>query len=140
MDKIGYVSNVENGFAEVEVQRISACGGGCKTCAGCDTPFLKVKLPNRIDAKKGDVVELQAHTRKVLKYTLIMYIIPITMFLFGIIMGVSILQRNNIEEYELLGFLIGLVFLVLSLFILRLVDRFAGEKKVTTIIMKRIVS
>lgn len=140
MDKIGLVSNVEDGFAEVEVRRISGCGGGCKTCSGCDTPSIKVKLSNDINAKTGDFVELQAHTKRVLKFTLIMYLVPFSMFLLGIVFGVNILEKNNVQAYELYGFLIGLISLTLSIFVLRLIDRYAGRKKITTIVMKRIVS
>ena len=54
MEQIGFVKNISKGKAEVEVKRISGCGGGCKSCGGCDTPTHVVFIKNKINAEIGD--------------------------------------------------------------------------------------
>lgn len=79
MEQIGYIRNTSNGMAEVEVRRISGCGGGsCSSCGGsCDVPSIIIKIENSIGAKPGgDYVEIKGQSNKIIRYALIVYMIP----------------------------------------------------------------
>lgn len=140
MEQVGFVRNVSDGKAEVEVRRISSCGGGCKSCSGCDTPVHLVSLSNDINAKVGDLVEIRAVAKDILKYTMIVYMIPFSMLLIGIIGGMKVLQSFEVANYEPLSFLIGVIFLALGYFIVKLFDNNIVNKEDETImVMTKII-
>lgn len=139
MEQVGFVKNISNGKAEVEVKRISGCGGGCKSCGGCDTPTHVVFIKNSIDAEIGDTVEIKGETKNILKYTLIVYMIPFTMLIIGITLGMKVLKNLEVSNQELLSFLIGLVFLAFGYFIVKIFDKKIEAKDDGTITMTRII-
>lgn len=139
MEQVGFVKNISKGKAEVEVKRISGCGGGCKSCGGCDTPSHTVFIKNNINAEIGDTVEIKGETKNILKYTLIVYMIPFAMLIIGITLGMKILKNLEVSNQEPLSFLIGLVFLALGYFIVKIFDRKIEEKDDSTITMTRII-
>ncbi len=139
MQRIGFVRKISNGKAEVELRRISGCGGNCKTCGGCDTPNHVVYLKNEIGAKAGDYVEIKGDTKKILKYTLIVYMIPFAMLIVGILLSLKILVSLEVENHELLSFIIGLIFLALGYLVVKLIDRKIAKRENGTIEMTRII-
>ena len=140
MEQIGYVRNISNGMAEVEVRRISSCGGGCSSCGGsCNVPSIVVSMENQIDAKPGDLVEIKAKSQKIIKYALIVYMIPFVMLLLGIILSMNLFQSMNIINYESYSFMVGLVFLGISFLIVRKIDKFIEKKDENVMEMVRIL-
>lgn len=140
MEQVGFVRKTFDDKVEIEVRRISACGENCKGCGGgCDVPKHIVILPNNIDAKVGDQVEIIGETKNLLKYTMIVYMIPFSMLLIGILLGIRVLKNLEISNYEPLSFLIGLIFLAIGYFIVRIIDRNIGKKEDNTITMTRII-
>lgn len=140
MEQVGFVKNVADGNAEVEVRRISSCGGGCKSCSGCDTPTHTVTLSNEINAQVGDTVEIRGVAKDILKYTMIVYMIPFVMLLIGIIGGMKVLQNYGVANYEPLSFLVGVVFLALGYFIVKLFDnRIEHKDDEIIIVMTKII-
>ncbi len=139
MDKIGRVIATADGVAKVAVHRTSGCKGGCKTCSGCDTPEMLVYLPNEISAMPGDTVEIVANNYRVLKYTIILYSIPLLSFILGIALSIGWFQSRSIDNYELYGFLIGVLCFALSLLILRVIDRKLGSQDADMMRMSRVI-
>lgn len=128
MDQVGYILGTENGKARVEVKRLSGCSGTCKSCSGCDTPSVVVDLDNSIGAKIGDRVEIKGKGNTILKYTFLIYMIPFAMLVIGLVAGITRFKSLGYANYELYGFLVGIIFLILSFGILKLVDNRAKSK------------
>ena len=104
MEQVGYVRKIIDDKAEVEVKRISSCGGGCSSCGGsCNVPSIIVVMNNLIDAEVGDYVEIKAKSKNIIKYALIVYMIPFVMLILGITLGMSLFQSMNISNYETCG-------------------------------------
>ncbi len=139
MDQIGFVRRISNGKAEIEVKRISGWGGGCKSCSGCDTPSHIVILPNKLDAKVGDQVELKGESRNILKYMLIIYMIPFSFLIAGIVGSMSFLKNNGVANYEPLSFLVGVVSMALGYFFVRIIDKKIAKNEDNLIKMVRII-
>lgn len=140
MEQLGYVRRIVDNIAEVEVRRITGCGGGCSSCGGgCSAPNIVVQLENRIGAKTGDFVEIRAKSKNIIKYALIAYMIPFTMLILGIVLGVNLFQSMDIDYYETLGFLMGIVFLTVSFIIVKLIDRSIKNKNENAMEMVRIL-
>ncbi|NLV89033.1 MAG: SoxR reducing system RseC family protein [Tissierellia bacterium] len=139
MEQVGLIRKVDKNKVEVEVRRISGCGGGCKTCSGCDTPSHIVIIPNTLNAKVGDLVELKGETKNILKYTMVVYMIPFGLLIFGILMGMTLLKSRGIDYYEPLSFLIGLVFMAFGYLIVKIVDKKIAEKEDDIVKMTKIL-
>ena len=140
MGQVGFVKDISDGKAKVEIKRISGCGGGCKTCGGCDTPSHMVVIKNSINAEVGDMVEIRGESKNLLKYTMIVYMIPFSMLMIGIIGGMQVLKNFGISNYEPLSFLVGLVFLALGYFIVKLYDtKISNKEDDETIVMTKVI-
>ena len=140
MEQVGYVRKIIDDKAEVEVKRISSCGGGCSSCGGsCNVPSITVVMNNLIDAEVGDYVEIKAKSKNIIKYALIVYMIPFVMLILGITLGMSLFQSMNISNYETYGFIIGLIFLIISFIIVRRIDKSIEKKNENTMEMVRII-
>ncbi len=138
MEQVGLVTNINGNMAEVEVKRVSACGHSCSDCSGeCSVPGIKVELLNTLNVKEGDYVEIQGKTSGLIKYTIIVYMIPFLMLLIGIFLGMYIFKSLGNKNYENYGFLMGIMFLSISYLILKKIDRKASEEKKLTFEMIR---
>ncbi len=133
MNKIGLVVKTEKGTADVMVVRSGACGGKCSSCAGCESKPLTVNLPNTIDATVGDRVEIVADANRILQFTVMMYAIPIALFIGGVVATYVTLETRFPESVELYSLLGGVVGFVLSLVILRLIDNRMGKQETMTL-------
>lgn len=139
MEQLGFVRKVNHDQAEVEVRRISGCGGECSSCGGCDAPKVVVYLKNNIGAKEGDLVEIKAIPKRILKYTLIAYMIPFAMLVIGILGGINYFQSIGVENYEIYGFFVGIAFLGISYIIVKIIDKYIAKKDEVAMEMTRIL-
>lgn len=130
MDQIGYVVEVKDNYAIVDVRRTSACGDKCSSCGGgCSIPAMRVNIKNTIGAKVGDFVEVEMETKSLMKSAFIAYIIPLIMLIAGISSGVYFFNDLGFKNYEVLGVLTGFVALVISYFLLKIIDNNIKKNK-----------
>lgn len=141
MEQIGYVLKTIDNIAQVEVRRIAGCSGGCSSCGGgCSVPSIIVSMENLIGAKEGDLVEIKAKPKNIIKYALIVYMIPFAMLILGISLSIKFLQTQNIANYETYSFMVGLLFLAVSFGIVKIIDRRIKSRNETAMEMIRILS
>lgn len=140
MDQVGFVRKVKGNDMELEVRRVSGCGGGCSSCSSsCETPPHVITVPNKLNAKVGDFVEIKGHTRNILKFTAIVYMVPLAFLIIGIVLGNSIFKGKGYGNYEVLSFLSGIVFLLVSLSLVKFVDNRIASKKDSTLSVTKIL-
>jgi len=94
-------------------------------------------LKNNIDAKPGDFVELQAIQKNIMKYITIIYMIPFAFLIMGIIVGNLIFKGADTVNKELSSFGVGIVFLAIAFFVIRIIDRSFAKKDESVIVMTR---
>ena len=72
-------------YAEVSVPRKSACGHDCEERAGCGVSGAAVhaRASNPIGARPGQKVVVESSTRKMLGIVVLVYAIPVALFLLG---------------------------------------------------------
>lgn len=139
MEQVGFVRSIGNGNAELEVRRASGCGS-CNGCAGgCEEKTHVVTLKNTIDAKVGDLVELTGESKSILKYMFIIYMIPFVFLIAGIVLGDRYFKSIGNQNYELLSFGTGVLFLVVSFFIVRIIDKGIAKSNKETIRMTKVL-
>ncbi len=139
MEQIGFVRRLNGDDMELEVRRVSACGGNCSSCSSCDTAPHIITVPNRLNAKVGDFVEIKGHTKNILKFTALVYMVPLFFLILGISIGNMIFKSRGYSNYEVLSFLTGVLGLIVSLFLIKLVDNRLKDKKDSTLSITRIL-
>ena len=75
---------LDGGWAEVRVERGTACGGNCPSCGGCSYKnVMKTRAVNKISAGVGDRVTLETRTSKILGLAALVYFVPLLVFFAG---------------------------------------------------------
>lgn len=139
MEQVGFVRKTFKDRAELEIRRVSGWGG-CKGCASsCEVKTHIISLKNSINAQVGDLVELEGEPRNILKYAFIAYMIPFIFLITGIFLSSSYFKSQNNANYEILSFIVGLVFLLVSYFIVKLLDNRIAKNDEGAIKMTRIL-
>lgn len=112
----------ENGTAEVIRIRESACSGDCHKCSGCGAQkeTMVITAHNAIGAKVGDMVVIESATGPVLQAAVMLYILPVVLFLTGYLLGEHIWSK---------GPLVGIIGVVVGLVLVKLYDRHLQKKK-----------
>lgn len=124
MQQRGFVSTVNGNLARVIIQRESACGHSCSSCGGgCnESNSIMLDLENTLDAKAGDYIIVESKSSTILKSAFVAYIMPLMMMIAGVLIGMKIFESLSYQNYEALGFVVGLVFLGISYFLLKGID------------------
>lgn len=123
MAKEGMVIKTESTKASVLITRKGACGGeGCSKCSGCEHQTQVIECANYISAKVGDRVQISGDDSSMLKYTALLYLVPLALFLVSLISAYAVLQ-NKIANFELASFGIGLVGLLIGYIIVKFIDK-----------------
>ena len=112
---------LEDGSAEVLRVRESACSGDCHKCSGCGSSqqTMVIRAENPIGARVGDWVVIEAKSGAVLKAAVMLYIVPLVLFIAGYLLGEHLWQSGIL--FALAGLLIGLV-------LVNLLDRHMTKK------------
>lgn len=77
-----------DGWAEIEVHRVSACGHDCSRCGGgcaelTRTGPVTVLARNPVGAQLGDRVVVESATRSILGFAAVVYLLPLVLFFAG---------------------------------------------------------
>ncbi len=130
MKQKGTVIKTEGEKALVAIPRASACGEHCASCAGgCQSRGHNVWLSNPISAKAGDLVSIQAADSAVLLGAFLVYGLPLIIFFLAYGISFSLLKSQTVATT------VSLLSLLVSFFLLRLVDQHLAPKPVITEIL-----
>ena len=112
---------LEDGSAEVLRVRESACSGDCHKCSGCGSSqqTMMILAENPIGARVGDWVVIEAKSGAVLKAAVMLYIVPLVLFIAGYLFGEYLWQK---------GVLFALAGLLLGLILVKLLDKHMTKK------------
>ncbi len=131
MDLLGIISKIDGDEAEVQIKRVSGCGGNCEHCGGsCESAFHGLKVKNTIDAKIGETVKIEFKESESMKASLIIYLIPLAGFLIGL-MGAFLMNMS--EMNALLTAVIGLL---IGFFVIHLSDKRYKKNNILATIKK----
>ena len=121
MNEYGLVVKIEDKNALVQFRRTSACGK-CKACgmmAGQND--IIVEVPNEINAKVGQLVEVNIVMKKAIKASAIAYIFPLIMLVLGAVLGWLLTDIWNVfANKDVTMAISALIFTALSFLLLKL--------------------
>lgn len=122
MNQQGFIIDiVDNRTAKMIMQRHSACAS-CGKCSklSSECQDLVVEVDNSIGAKKGDHVEVSMESVRVLKATLLAYLVPLIFLLVGTILTYYILDLIKFSgPTEVVSGVVGLICTCISYLLLR---------------------
>ncbi|MCC3869238.1 SoxR reducing system RseC family protein [Terrisporobacter mayombei] len=122
MNQQGFIIDiVDNRTAKMIMQRHSACAS-CGKCSklSSECQDLVVEVDNSIGAKKGDRVEVSMESVKVLKATMLAYLVPLIFLLVGTILTYYILDLIKFSgPIEVISGVVGLICTGISYLLLR---------------------
>lgn len=77
-----------DGWAEIEVRRVSACGHDCARCGGGCAELTRsgpvtVLARNPVGARPGDRVVVESSSRSILGFAAVVYLLPLALFFAG---------------------------------------------------------
>ena len=89
--------------AEISVPRKSACGHDCEECAGCGVSGAAVYARARspIGAQPGQKGVVEGSTQKVLRIVVLVYLIPVVLFLAGYVITSMLTASAHIISMSL---------------------------------------
>ena len=102
--------------AEISVPRKSACGHDCEECAGCGVSGASVyaRASNPIGAQPGQKVVVESSTQKMLRIVVLVYLIPVVLFLAGYLIPALLGARVGVQyAVAVAGFAVGIIFAIL---------------------------
>ena len=118
----GIVVSVKEGMAEVGIERSEACAK-CRACSVGRKEQVIIVIPNRADAKPGDVVGVELHGEKVVKASALAYIFPLIAFLLGIWVAPEIYPEGAALPKDIFSCLIALGLMAVAFTIIRLTEK-----------------
>lgn len=118
MQETGTIISLNRDKALVLINRRQNCHG-CTACQPLGENYMQLEALNRLDARVGDTVEVMIEPRQIIKNSLIVFILPLLMMVAGYFAGVHLFSSRN----EGTGILGSLSALVVSFFLIRLIDR-----------------
>ncbi len=120
IEQTALVLAVDGELAEVETQRLSACGD-CSAKSGCGSALFanlfgkrrsRLQVLNRIQARPGERVVIGLRERPFLRAAFALYATPLLTMIGGALVGEWLAQRSasaNVDIGVLVGGLLGLI-------------------------------
>lgn len=137
MEKQGKVKNIKGKKATVLLSRFSACGE-CNECIVSGRDRVEIEADNPISASKEDIVRVSIEEINLFFVTIIVYLIPLLLFLLGVYTGYQIFPfLFNILKYRsIFSVFSGILFLLIgSIVVLR---KFNKKKKCNFRIIEKV--
>lgn len=119
MGEIGQVIKKDNNKVTVRLTRTEACAK-CGACsAGLKSQDMMIEAANLCDAEINDNVEIMLEESDFIKAVAIMYGIPFVSFVIGLIGGYYISMAVGFGNNEIIGFSIGIIFVLITYFLIK---------------------
>ncbi|MDY2735578.1 SoxR reducing system RseC family protein [Intestinibacter sp.] len=140
MNQQGFIIEiVDDKTAKMIMQRHSACAS-CGKCAklSSETQDLVVEVDNKIGAKVGDHVEVSMETVKVMKATMLAYVMPLIFLILGTAVSFFVLNSISFKgPLEVISGACGLLCTLLSYLYLKKNDqRYRDSREYIPVIVR----
>jgi sigma-E factor negative regulatory protein RseC len=120
MEKIAQVVFIEDGIAHIKIARASACGDNCASCGSQCTDTGHILKVKNDDFFPGQLLTIITKDTNILLYSMVAYGIPLLVMVLSSIMAYNFIEWGN---KEIVSSAIGVLSLVVSFYILRIVDK-----------------
>ncbi len=131
MRQTGKVVDVKDDFLVLSVVRDSACGESCASCSSkCSLKNTTATADKIIGVNKGDTVEFEMSSSKVMWAAFLVYITPLIVLMLGYIIAVLL----GISEGR--SVLVGIIAMAFWFFVVHFIDKKLSKHYKHTIVKK----
>lgn len=116
MRQYAKVIETDENMAKVEIRRHGSCNK-CGECKEQSSNELEIKANNPIGAKTGEIVAIELESKNVLGALFVVYFLPLINMFIGYLVGKGISGNLGINNTDLMGAVIAVLFLVTSFLI-----------------------
>ncbi len=116
------VTKIKGGFAYIKLERSERCGG-CKVCAFNNADSIEIPAICDVKCEKGDTVVVEMPQKQYVLAPLILFGIPLFLFLIGLIAGSAL-------KAEILMVVFAFSFAAIGLIAASLVDKLIRTNRV----------
>lgn len=122
MEQVGRIISTDGEMATLEVKRVGGCGTNCAACnVACNESAELMTIPNIVHGEVGDFIEIASDSGAVKNYYLLVYGVPLVLFIASLVLGHFIFNENT-HTGQLYSFGLGVLSFVISHFIIKSVD------------------
>ncbi|MCX7719729.1 MAG: SoxR reducing system RseC family protein [Dictyoglomus thermophilum] len=136
MKEIGQVIEKNGKILKIKFSSSEACHS-CGLCK-VDEDNLTLNAIDECNARIGDFVVVEVERKDFFQATFLIYLFPLIAFILGVIVGYLTGERYNFDP-QLLGFIIGLLFTLMSYPLIRLIYKRLSKKQKFIPVAKKIV-
>lgn len=134
----GIVIKVEGNYVLVEADAVSFCAScGNNECTMRQSQGRQLWIENTLGAVIGDRVFFVLPSKGIVLSSVVLYGVPILFLIAGIIAG-SLIPLQVLPDRDISGIITGMVFLVLSFAIMRLISKYIVQHNQITPTMVRV--
>ncbi|SDK55686.1 SoxR reducing system RseC family protein [Natronincola ferrireducens] len=114
MKQCGVITSVNDGMAKILMERHSSCGS-CNACKmGKEDMKMEIEAINKANAQVGQRVEVSMEEQNLLAAAFIVYIIPLTALIIGVVLTSTLLTALGSGENDIYPALMGFIFMALT--------------------------
>lgn len=135
MKEVGQVIEKNKNIVKIKLNPSETCHS-CGLCKNKNEPILEAF--DECNAKIGDFVIVEIEKKEYYKIMFLIYLFPLISFILGVSMGYIIGEKLKFDP-QLAGFLIGLIFTVLSYIFINIFDKRLNQKEKIITVVKKIV-
>lgn len=136
MKEIGQVIEKNGKILKIKFSSSEACHS-CGLCK-VEGDNLTLNAIDECNANLGDFVVVEVERKDFFQATFLIYFFPLIAFILGVILGYLTGERYNFDT-QLLGFIIGLLFTLMSYPLIRLIYKRLSKKQKFIPVAKKIV-
>jgi len=95
------IKNIDSQYAEISVERRTACGHDCSNCGGCTAKtqsIIHTIAKNTANAQPGELVTVESSSAAMAKIMALVYILPIFGIFAGYFFGTSVLRLSDMAS------------------------------------------
>ena len=129
VEKKGLVINNDHGKLTIKIARNGACGS-CSASGNCaEKKETIIEAFSHDNINIGDEVVIESSQSQVNKLTVAVYVFPVVMVLIGALIP-NLFMKNSSLDINLLTLLFVLVFLAISVGLIKLLDTKLGKRNI----------
>jgi sigma-E factor negative regulatory protein RseC len=127
MTENGVVNKVEKNFAWVTMVKGEQCAG-CTACKAFGDGSFEIVALNEQGAKPGDIVEVEVNPKQVIKYSTIVFLLPVLSLIIGYFLGSSYLTQIGLSS-EAAGIIGSMGLMIITFMGIIGYDRIVGKSQ-----------
>ena len=130
MRETGVIVSKRDKWVQEQLMKNEKCEG-CSACTAFGPDSMSIEARNDIDAKTGDIVEIEIAPKQVVGHSFLIFLLPIVAMIGGYFIGMELGGRRGFIG-ESSGIMGALVMLLISFITIRIYDKFWGYAEKNT--------